>query len=78
MSSEILKERIIQKAWEDNSFRENLLSNPKAALKEVFGLEIPDHVGLKALEETDSEFILVIPTNPAKILVTSNGTDAQW
>lgn len=78
MSSEILKQKIVQKAWEDNSFRERLLSNPKAALKEAFGVDVPDHVGLKAIEETDTEFVLVIPANPAKVLVTSNGTEAQW
>ncbi|MNR26970.1 Nitrile hydratase, alpha chain [compost metagenome] len=77
MSTEILKQKIIQRAWEDNSFKELLLSNPKAALKE-FGVTLPDNVGLKAMEETDTEFVLVIPTNPAKVLVASNGSEAQW
>nr|WP_189019585.1 NHLP leader peptide family RiPP precursor [Paenibacillus marchantiophytorum] len=78
MSTEILTTKIVQKAWEDPSFKEQLLSNPKAALKEAFGIVIPDHVGLKAVEETENEFVLVIPTNPAKMLVTPNGSDAQW
>ncbi|WP_410513677.1 NHLP leader peptide family RiPP precursor [Paenibacillus sp. BR2-3] len=61
MSEAILRNQVIQKAWEDPSFKQRLLSDPKAALKEALGVIIPDNVTLKAVEEGSNEFYLVIP-----------------
>ncbi|EJW19251.1 NHLP leader peptide domain protein [Paenibacillus alvei DSM 29] len=71
-ADQLLKNQIIHKAWEDPSFKERLLSNPKAAIKELLGISIPDHVELTTQEETKDHFILVIPPNPAEILPTDN------
>ncbi|NEW07854.1 NHLP leader peptide family natural product precursor [Paenibacillus sp. SYP-B3998] len=71
MSAEELKAKIIQKAWEDASFKAQLLSDPKAALKEAFGIVIPDNIEIKTVEETPNQNVLVIPVNPAEAL---NGT----
>lgn len=64
MSETILVNQVIQKAWEDHSFKQRLLSDPKAALKEALGITIPDSITLKAVEEGSQEFYLVIPQNP--------------
>jgi hypothetical protein len=51
--------------------------NIKTALKDAFGIIIPDNIELKTAEET-SEHVLVIPANPAE---KSDGTDSpngQW
>ncbi len=77
-SNETLKAQIIQKAWEDEAFKNQLIANPKAALKQAFGISLPDDIKVKAVEETSTEFVLVIPTNPAKVLVTTNGTENMW
>ncbi|MDF2645762.1 MAG: nitrile hydratase [Paenibacillus sp.] len=77
-SNETLKAQIIQKAWEDEAFKNQLIANPKAALKQAFGITLPDDIKVKAVEETSTEFVLVIPTNPAKVLVTTNGIDSNW
>lgn len=74
----ILKEKIIQKAWEDEAFKNQLIANPKAALKQAFNITLPDDIKVKAVEETSTEFVLVIPTNPAKVLVTTNGIEQTW
>ncbi|MCY9663628.1 NHLP leader peptide family RiPP precursor [Paenibacillus alginolyticus] len=74
----ILKEKIIQKAWEDEAFKNQLIANPKAALKQAFGITLPDDIKVKAVEETSTEFVLVIPTNPAKVLVTTNAVENMW
>lgn len=74
----ILKEKIIQKAWEDEAFKNQLIANPKAALKQAFNITLPDDISVKAVEETSTEFVLVIPTNPAKVLVTTNAVESIW
>ncbi|NOU88087.1 NHLP leader peptide family natural product precursor [Paenibacillus sp. LMG 31460] len=77
-SNETLKAQIIQKAWEDEAFKNQLIANPKAALKQAFNITLPDDIKVKAVEETSTEFVLVIPTNPAKVLVTTSGTESNW
>ncbi|WP_091069506.1 NHLP leader peptide family RiPP precursor [Paenibacillus sp. NFR01] len=65
MSTAILTNQVIQKAWEDPSFKSRLLANPKAAIREVLGIDFPDNITLKAVEEGASEFYLVIPPSPS-------------
>ncbi|WNR43420.1 NHLP leader peptide family RiPP precursor [Paenibacillus roseipurpureus] len=77
-TNESVKAQIIQKAWEDEAFKNQLLANPKAALKQAFNITLPDDIKVKAVEETSTEFVLVIPTNPAKVLVASDGVECVW
>lgn len=67
-AEQILRTQIIQKAWEDSSFKKKLLADPKSAIKDAFGVAIPDHIEMKAVEETTKKFYLVIPANPAEVL----------
>lgn len=60
-----LKDQIIQKAWEDAEFKQQLIANPKAAVKEAFGVDVPDTIEVEVLEETANKFYLVIPQSPA-------------
>lgn len=77
-TNESVKAKIIQKAWEDEAFKQELLSNPKAALKKAFNITIPEDIKVRAVEETSTDFVLVIPTNPAKVLVTTSGAESVW
>ncbi|THF81671.1 NHLP leader peptide family RiPP precursor [Cohnella fermenti] len=65
MSVESLKVQIIKKAWEDPEFKQLLLADPQTALKQEFGVDIPEGVELKVVEETASSFYLVIPPEPS-------------
>lgn len=78
MATEMLQTQVIQKAWEDVSFREKLLVDPKSAIREVLGVDIPDHIQLKTLEETPDQFYLVIPPDPANILAAARKPQAMW
>jgi hypothetical protein len=77
-AEEILKNQIIQKAWEDPSFKAKLLSEPKAALKEAFGIDVPDTINLKAIEETADSFYLVIPANPSDASFGISSANDLW
>lgn len=78
MSEAVLRNQVIQKAWEDPSFKQRLLTDPKAALQEALGVIIPDSITLKAVEEGSNEFYLVIPPSPTsevmKATVTPRGS----
>ncbi|SFE97971.1 NHLP leader peptide domain-containing protein [Paenibacillus algorifonticola] len=66
MSSENnLRQQIIQKAWEDEAFKKQLLADPRAAIKEAFQVEVPEGVEVNAVEEQPNSYYLVIPVSPA-------------
>lgn len=49
------------KAEEDPSFRSQLLDNPRTAIKDVTGLEIPEDFVIHVHEESSTDFHLVLP-----------------
>ncbi|SFS67166.1 NHLP leader peptide family RiPP precursor [Paenibacillus sp. BC26] len=77
MSEQELQQQIIEKAWSDESFKAQLLADPKAALKEAFNLTLPEDVELVVIEETPSKLALVIPQNPSEVAKTDS-TLSTW
>jgi hypothetical protein len=55
------------KAWQDPAFMEELRTNPKAVIAKEYGLQIPDSVELKVIEETPNTIYLRIPPNPGDL-----------
>ncbi|MEI6451735.1 MAG: NHLP leader peptide family RiPP precursor [Actinomycetes bacterium] len=51
---------IIAKCWEDGAFKERLLADPDAVLKNE-GVEIPEGVTINVVEDTAQVRTLVIP-----------------
>jgi hypothetical protein len=64
---------VIAKAWKDDKFKKDLLSNPKAVISEEFGVQIPDNVNVKVLEENANNLYIILPEKP----VTSELSDEQ-
>lgn len=56
--------KLIIRAWSDEAFKARLLSDTMAALKEN-GIKVPQGVTVKAVENTDKVFHIVIPPKPA-------------
>ena len=56
-----MRERLIAKAAEDETFRDLLLSDPKAAVNEELGVNIPPGYTLKVHEEAADTSHLVLP-----------------
>ena len=56
--------QLITKAWEDEDFKKELLTNPKTALENEFEISITSDIKIHILEETEKEFYLVLPMNP--------------
>ena len=58
-----LEERLIARAWQDEAFKQELLTNAKATLKQE-GINLTANIEVKAVEETPTTLYLVIPINP--------------
>jgi hypothetical protein len=55
--------KLIAKAWSDESFKEKLLTNSRAVF-EAEGISMPPGANVKVLEQTDTQFFMVIPKKP--------------
>ena len=64
MDAQELRNKIIQKAWQDAAFKKALLADPKSALAKEFNIIVPAGVEVKAVEETKNLYYLVIPAEP--------------
>ncbi|WP_068615092.1 NHLP leader peptide family RiPP precursor [Paenibacillus tuaregi] len=63
----ILTNQLIHRAWQDPSFKEELLANPKKAIQEALGVILPEHIRITTLEEKSDEFYLVLPPSPKEV-----------
>jgi hypothetical protein len=56
-----MERRLIEKGLADESFRQRLLEDPKAAVEEELGTRLPEDVRVVAMEETADTVYLVLP-----------------
>jgi hypothetical protein len=57
-----MERRIVQRSIEDDSFRQRLLEDPKAAVEEELGMRLPEEVRMVTVEETADTIYLVLPS----------------
>ena len=62
-----LEAKIVARAWADEGFRERLKTDPRGAVAEETGIEVPDAIQIEVLEETAEKAYLVIPVNRLEI-----------
>ena len=80
------EQRIIESAMKDDSFRRELLANPRTTIEHMLGSPIPPSIKIHVLEETPSSVYLVLPPTPnttaseelteAELATVSGGGDA--
>ena len=61
MTASELRERLIEKAATEETFRARLISDPKAAVQEEFGLTIPAEFNIMVHEDVADTAHLVLP-----------------
>ena len=59
--------KLVARAWADEGFRERLKADPRAAVAEETGFQVPESVQIEVLEETPQRAYLVIPINRVEI-----------
>lgn len=61
-SREAFEKAVIQKAIQDDSFRQELIDNPRAVFEKELGRPlISDDIKIEVLEESPSQLYLVLP-----------------
>src|SRR5256885_485887 len=58
--------RIIEKAWEDEGVRTELLADPNGVVSRELGVQIPANVTVRVVEEAPDTFVLVLPARPER------------
>ena len=59
-----MKDRILNRAAEDNEFRARLIANPKETISAEIGAAIPDSFDVAVHEDSATTFHLVLPPSP--------------
>jgi nitrile hydratase alpha subunit len=74
-----IEAKLVARAWADESFRDRLKADPRAAVAEETGVTVPESVAIEVLEETPDKAYLVIPSNRMAIadedLTAAGGAD---
>ena len=83
MTVRAMRERLIAKAVEDETFRARLLADPKEAAQDELGIQAPEGFTLKVHEETANTSHLVLPPSSqldeAALAQAAGGRDqAMW
>lgn len=72
-----LREQLISKAWVDESFRKELLTDPKTAIEKELGVRVPENLKIKVVEETLDTVYLVLPVKPSELQSTGEAITAD-
>ena len=68
-----IERRIVARAQSDPDFRERLISDPRAAVGEVLGAEVPERIEVQVVQERPDLMCVVLPVDLSGI-----GYDAIW
>lgn len=63
----LFRAQVQDRAIKDRAFRQALISDPKAALGQEFGVTVPDNVILRVVEDTPTSWHLVLPPAVAAV-----------
>lgn len=55
------EELLITKAFQDTSFRRQLIENPKMAIAENFGVQLPVDIEIRVMQEDEKVLYVVLP-----------------
>ena len=56
-----MREELVEKAAADDAFRSQLVDDPKAAIKDALGFDVPDSVTIEVHEESATSAHVVLP-----------------
>ncbi|MDB9436312.1 NHLP leader peptide family RiPP precursor [Dolichospermum lemmermannii CS-548] len=59
-----LEIHLITRALKDESFRAELIANPKAIIEQEIGSKLPNELEITVLEQTEDTIYMVLPCNP--------------
>ena len=78
-------DKLIARAQRDEDFRAKLVSDPGSAVSEELGVEIPEGLNVRVIEEGADEVVLVLPAaagsgalNEEELASAAGGSGDAW
>lgn len=59
-----LEEKIVARAWTNESFKQELLRDPKMTIEKTIGIKFPQNIEVQVLEETSNQLYFILPMQP--------------
>ena len=56
-----LRDLVVSKAGSDKTFRSLLVENPRVAVSEATGVDVPDSINLHVHEQSETDLHLILP-----------------
>lgn len=66
LTREEIEKAAITKAWKDENFKKDLMEKPHKALSQL-GVNVPEKIEIKVVEESAKLLYLVLPVNPDEL-----------
>lgn len=66
-----LEGALVQRAWADADFKALLLRDPRQAIEDEFGIELPKRMVVEVIEERPDRLVIVVPVNSSGFLPPS-------
>lgn len=64
---------LVAKAWTNEAFKQQLLDNPKAAVEQELGEQLPEGMNVEIIQEPANTLYIVLPTKPESSAELSDG-----
>lgn len=74
LTREEIEKSAITKAWKDENFKKDLMEKPHKALTQL-GVNVPEKIEIRVVEESAKVLYLVLPVNPEGELTDENLED---
>jgi len=71
-----LNQQVIARALKDPDYRQTLLADPRAALGQAFGQELPAHVQVKVIEQEPDTIYLLLPRGAESLELNEEELDS--
>jgi hypothetical protein len=62
-----LEARLIARAWQDETFKQQLFDDPRSAIATETGRAVPEGIEIRVVEETATVRYLVLPRNTTQL-----------
>lgn len=62
-----LEAKLIEKLDKDPKLRQRFLKNPREVVKEITGIQIPNNITIKVVENTPQTYTFVLPQSSSSI-----------
>jgi len=71
----VFEDKLLVKAWEDETFKKQLVADPSGVIAKEIGQEIPEGCKFEVIQEAANTFELVLPHKPRAVQAAEELSD---